>query len=96
MDFGRESDDTPTARRALPVPPIRGGFDLHNDRSGNGAVELRSRIENSGAIPLSEAEIRILRDLNATMPIGKERAPFVSSGELEKLVVNVLMVIYVP
>jgi hypothetical protein len=38
-----------------------------------------------------------LTDWNSPVPaIGKERVPFVSGGEMEKLVVNVLLVAYVP
>jgi hypothetical protein len=41
--------------------------------------------------------ISILTDWNTPNPeTGKERVYFVSGGELEKLVVNVLMVVYVP
>ena len=56
---------------------------------------MRSRVEESGAIALAEAEISILSD---GMPglITKERVFFASGGDLEKLVVNVLMVTYVP
>lgn len=57
--------------------------------------QLRMRIEESGAIPLSEAEIFILSHW-VPGPIAKERVHFVSNGELEKLIVNVLLVIYVP
>jgi len=56
---------------------------------------LKMRIEESGAIPLSEAEIFILSDW-LPGPIAKERVYFVSNGELEKLIVNVLLVIFVP
>jgi hypothetical protein len=57
--------------------------------------QLRMRIEESGAIPLSEAEIFILSDW-VPGPMTKERVYFVSNGDLEKLIVNVLLVIYVP
>jgi hypothetical protein len=61
---------------------------------------LRMRIQDSGAVPLAEEDILVLSDPwaspSASVP-GKERLPFVSNtGELEKLVVNVLMVVYVP
>ncbi|KAG1730275.1 uncharacterized protein EDB91DRAFT_790254 [Suillus paluster] len=59
------------------------------------ADSLRMRVEESGAIPLSEAEIFILSD-RVPGPMAKERVHFVSNGELEKLIVNVLLVIYVP
>ncbi|GAW01470.1 hypothetical protein LENED_003069 [Lentinula edodes] len=55
---------------------------------------LRYRVQQSGAIPLGEADITILNDWNNPTPmIGKERVPFVVGGELDKLVVNALMVI---
>lgn len=56
---------------------------------------IRLRVEESGAIALAEAEISILSDW-APGPITKERVYFASGGELEKLIVNVLMVTYVP
>ncbi|KAJ4490907.1 hypothetical protein J3R30DRAFT_3426911 [Lentinula aciculospora] len=55
---------------------------------------LRFRVQQSGAIPLGEADITILNDWNNPNPmIGKERVPFVVGGELDKLVVNALMVL---
>ncbi|THU81854.1 hypothetical protein K435DRAFT_692741 [Dendrothele bispora CBS 962.96] len=60
---------------------------------------LRSRVQESGAVSLTESEIVVMTDWNLpTQAVGKERVPFVSgtSGELEKLVVNALMVVYVP
>lgn len=56
---------------------------------------IRLRVEESGAIALADAEISILSDW-ASGPITKERVYFASGGELEKLIVNVLMVTYVP
>ncbi|KAG6380431.1 hypothetical protein JVT61DRAFT_8565 [Boletus reticuloceps] len=55
---------------------------------------IRSRVEESGAIPLVEAEIVVLSDWAGQMT--KERVHFASGGDLEKLVVNILMVTYVP
>jgi hypothetical protein len=80
------------------VPPVRGPFSNYSGATGDELVEnLRLRAEKSGAIPLAEADISILTDWNVPNPeIGKERVYFVSDGELEKLVVNVLMVVYVP
>jgi len=37
-----------------------------------------------------------LNDLDELGPIGKERVPFVSGGELGRLVVNALLVAFVP
>jgi hypothetical protein len=45
----------------------------------------------------TSTNISILMDWNTPNPeIGKERVYFILGGELEKLVVNVLMVVYVP
>jgi len=57
---------------------------------------LRWRVENSGAISLAEAEIMVMTDINSPgAAVTKERVPFVSGGQLEKLVVNVMLVVYV-
>ncbi|KAA1475317.1 hypothetical protein DENSPDRAFT_860763 [Dentipellis sp. KUC8613] len=78
-------------------PAVRGAFSVYGDEGDEeGDIELlRSRVEESGAIPLSEADIILLTDKNSGV-ISKERVPLVSSGALDKLVVNVLMVVYVP
>lgn len=78
------------------TPAMRGAFSAYGDPAEEEADNLRYRVEDSGAIPLAEAEIFILSDWNSGFPAGKERVPFVSGGELEKLVVNVLLVTYVP
>ena len=65
---------------------------------------IRLRVEASGAVSLSKANVTVLNDwiittssLNVAPPArGEERIYFVSNGELEKLVLNVLVVIYVP
>ena len=59
--------------------------------------DLRKKVMKSGGISLAEANIMLLSD-HVTFPgvISREKVPFVSSmGEMEKLVVNVLMVVYV-
>ena len=79
--------------------PLRGVFSPSGSVHGHDIEEsdkLRSRVEGSAAILLSEAGIVILTDHDSLGPTGKERAPFVSGGMLEKLVVNVLLVAYVP
>ncbi|KIK68427.1 hypothetical protein GYMLUDRAFT_154244 [Collybiopsis luxurians FD-317 M1] len=85
-------------------PPVRGLFS-HAGSVRTGSVSgsvyydsdeetLVSRVQHSGAIPLAEADITILTDWNDPTPVvGKERAPFVVGGELDKLVVNALIVI---
>ena len=60
---------------------------------------IRSRVEASGAVSLSKANVTVLSDwstMNIAPVKGEHRVYFVSNGELEKLVLNVLVVIYVP
>lgn len=63
---------------------------------------LRWRVENSGAVPLTEEDILLMvtPDPTGGPPllghISKEKVPFVSGGKLDKLIVNVLMVAFVP
>jgi hypothetical protein len=78
------------------VPAMRGAFNAGYGDPEESIDSLRVRVEDSGAIPLAEADITILTDWQAGVPVSKERVPFVSNGELEKLVVNVLLVAYVP
>jgi hypothetical protein len=63
------------------------------------AINLRHRVEQSGAIPLAEADIVLLADKDTSGSISgtisKERVPLVSAGLLDKLVVNILLVLYV-
>ena len=56
---------------------------------------VRSRVEESGAIALAEAEIFVLSDWSSS-PVTKERVYFASGGDLEKLVINVMIVTFVP
>jgi len=78
------------ARRAAAV---RGTFSIYGDQDDE-VDDLRSRVEYSGAIPLEESNITILSDWS--QPRTREKVPFVSNGTLEKLIVNVLLVVYVP
>jgi len=63
---------------------------------------LRWRIENSGAVPLAEEDILLMATSDPSGgppllgPVSKEKVPFVSGGQLDKLIVNVLVVAYVP
>jgi len=91
-----------TVRRPFPAagafsPPTRGNFSHNpNDQEFDA---IRSRVEASGATSLVEANITVLNDwsnLNVAPVIGRHRVYFVSNGELEKLVLNALVVIYVP
>jgi hypothetical protein len=73
---------------------------------------LRAKVEEAGGVPLVDAEIQICTEMDgsprqtpygipkpnqsSTNPVGVEHVYFVSSGELEKLVVNTLLVVYIP
>lgn len=81
------------------LPPMRGAFSNYASVGvGAGAVDtLRVRVEESGAVPLAGAEVTLLTDWRAPEggPVGKARVHFVEGGLLEKLVVNVLLVVFV-
>ncbi|KAF9053865.1 hypothetical protein BDZ89DRAFT_938657 [Hymenopellis radicata] len=72
------------------TPAMRGAFGLPD---ADQVVNLRHRIEASGALPLPEADVTVLTDGGT---LGKERVPFVSGASLEKLCVNTLIVVFVP
>ena len=63
---------------------------------------LRWRVENSGAVPLGDEDILVMVTPDPAGgppllgPVSKEKVPFVSGGQLDKLIVNVLMVAFVP
>jgi hypothetical protein len=63
---------------------------------------LRWRVENSGAVPLTEEDILLMVAPDPAGgppllgPVSKEKVPFVSGGQLDKLIVNVLIVAFVP
>ncbi|KAG6896152.1 hypothetical protein C0992_009944 [Termitomyces sp. T32_za158] len=85
--------------RASDVPPVRGPFSATHLASAvtQGAENLRARVEINGAIPLAEAKITVLTGWDASIAIaGKERVYLVSNGELGKLIVNILLVVFVP
>jgi len=73
--------------------PTRSGSDSSDDSR---LEDVRTKVEKSGAVPMSDAEIFVLADPSLLGSVAKERVPFVQGGELEKLVVNVLLVVYVP
>ena len=73
--------------------PLRASFSTASD---SGEDDMRTRVKKSGAVSFSDADIVILSDSTLSAPVAKERAFFVQSGELEKLVVNILLVVYVP
>ncbi|KAH9947860.1 hypothetical protein B0H21DRAFT_691224 [Amylocystis lapponica] len=74
------------------VPPKRVPS---SDPGDDEAADLRTRVERSGAIPVSDTDIVTLSDVSLAGPITKERVPFVAGGEMEKLVVNVFLVAFV-
>ena len=77
----------------------RGLFSSSASEPGEEEAEgLRAKVVRSGGIPIADTDIRVLSD-QITFPgvISREKVPFVSPvGDMEKLVVNVLMVVYVP
>ncbi|TDL27905.1 hypothetical protein BD410DRAFT_712793 [Rickenella mellea] len=87
----------------FPTPSRVGGFKVdHYSGLPNPEEEeseaLRSRVEQSGAIPLSETDIHIVADKDAHEgSVTKERVPYMSGGgTLDKLIVNALLVVFVP
>ncbi|KAH9000653.1 hypothetical protein EDB86DRAFT_2827946 [Lactarius hatsudake] len=80
--------------------PLSGGYGVgpYVDEDDH-IINLQHRVEQSGAIPLAEADIVLLadKDMSGSMSgsISKERVPLVSKGLLDKLVVNILLVVYV-
>ncbi|KZV71233.1 hypothetical protein PENSPDRAFT_675445 [Peniophora sp. CONT] len=57
---------------------------------------LAHRAAAGGAVPLAHADIVVLSDRMGAAPVSKERVPFINDGALDKLVVNLLLVVYVP
>ncbi|KAK2464482.1 hypothetical protein APHAL10511_003461 [Amanita phalloides] len=82
------------AHRPSNQPPMRGAFSVYAEPDDEEMASLRARVEDSGAIPLLEADVTILSE--AEPVAGRERVYFVSQADLEKLVVNVLIVVFVP
>ncbi|KAH9934171.1 uncharacterized protein B0H18DRAFT_870092 [Fomitopsis serialis] len=107
VEFSGDVADSPSASHVrMPISVVNGGRapPLMRGPFSSGASEpgeeeeddLRTRVEKSGAIPVSETDIMLLNDMSVVGPISKERVPFVQAGEMEKLVVNVLVVVFVP
>jgi len=98
------SVEPPAPPRAA-SPPVRGMFGFSAPPAPappppDEAEVLRLRVESGGGSPLSQADIMVLADWDPTgqgsmSAIGKERVAFVTNGELGKLVVNVLLVVFV-
>ena len=74
--------------------PLRGVSTISD--SDSSTEDLRMKVERSGALPIASSGITLLSTASSPGGVGKERVPFVQGGELEKLVVNVLLVVYVP
>jgi hypothetical protein len=72
--------------------PVSGGYEEEE------SINLQYRIQQSGAILLADAGIVLLADKEMSSMSGsvsRERVPLVLRGSLDKLVVNILLVIYV-
>lgn len=76
--------------------------DSHSDSTEEDELEeagtLRDRVEDSGASLISQEGITVLTDDvfgSKGDTITKERVPYVSGGCIDKLVINVLLVVYV-
>ncbi|KAL0945876.1 hypothetical protein HGRIS_012159 [Hohenbuehelia grisea] len=94
-----ESDETLSTAINRGPPAVRGAFGNYQDPADDAAQLMRVRVESSGALSLADAEITLLTDWGTTTPtesIGKTRFHYVSRGELERLLVYVLMVVYIP
>lgn len=96
VDMSGDPGPLSSPNRFVGLPPLRGAF-----ASGQGDADLdslRAKVEASGAVLLTAAGISVLgSDWSLDQIVGKERVTFVSSkGELEKLVVNAIVVVYVP
>jgi len=81
------------------VHPVRGAFGSFPDPSfsQDDTDAIRMRVQQSGGVPIADANITLLTDYKNPAPsVGREKVFFVSKGDLEKLVVNVLLVVYIP
>jgi len=98
--MGFSAPFTPPSKRVVPMPVRPMSYygdpaeDEELDTMRDGDL-MRMRVEESGGIALAEAEITVLSDWAPGLKT-KERVYFASGNELEKLIVNVLMVTYVP
>ncbi|KAI0074326.1 hypothetical protein K474DRAFT_67778 [Panus rudis PR-1116 ss-1] len=96
-----ESPTTATVRSPFVngSSPLRKALSTSGSDDGTSADDMRDmrvRVQKSGAVPIAEAEIIVLSDTTLSGPVSKERVPFAQGGEVERLVVNILMVVYVP
>lgn len=84
LEVGTQPDGSPYAR----------ALSAAGDDSAMAA--LAHRAAAGGAMPLTHADILVLSDRLGAAPVSKERVPFINDGALDKLVVNLLLVVYVP
>jgi hypothetical protein len=101
------SPNSSLRRRSGHSPPsstVRGAFAPYGMPVPQGEADeverLKVRVEAGGASPLATADIMVLADWDDSQAgggavAGKERVSFVSGGELGRLVVHVLLVVYV-
>lgn len=83
--------------RAAATRSVYSSYGDEVEEAEEGIINLRHRVEDSGAIPLIEADIAVLTDKSVMGgAISKERVPIVVHGALDMLVVNILMVVYIP
>ena len=86
-----------TTLRQSPSPTMRGSsMSDSGESSSSDSNDLRARVMRSGALPLTGAGITLMTDPSSLGCVSKARVPFVRDGEVEKLVVNILMSVFVP
>lgn len=90
--IGNSSPTSPTFSRNGRSASVAGGVCAITDYSDGG---IRGMVEASGGLYIVGEGINLLTDA-ATMNVGKQRVSFFANGEMEKLVLNVLVVAYVP
>ena len=72
-----------------------GSFSDSSDEEQEGE-NIRDRVILSGAVPLAQAGITLVTDQEAFPGrITKEKVPYVYGDALDKLMVNVILVVYV-
>ena len=69
---------------------------MSDSGESSGGDDVRARVMRSGALPFAGAGISLMSDMASLGCVSKARVPFVRDGEVEKLVVNILMSVYVP
>lgn len=72
-----------------PIEPL-------SDSDDDDFEPVRKSVEKSGAIPLLSAGIKVLSDETDIDAVTKERVPYIADGVLSKLIINCLLVVYVP